>query len=263
MQAHLLEPEKAEYGEKVAALTHNIGLTDYGVGPHPADFEKERRHLLAEKLKAGDRWGAADWAPDEAPSAWYRRPSEEVGPLSLPYTALHALELAIHTHHMDARVLTKGRLILHVAGATSEHEGASDFKVRRQTRLSQAHIISCMHRLTPATHPTHPHPHNPLHRSSSTSCPSWRSSTSCTSASSASSGPARPSSPTRRPRPRGRWCPRRPAWARAGGWWSARYAGWQERQAGGWLLDGVGCCWGTWMWVGVGRRGWVTDLEIR
>lgn len=129
MQAHLLEPGQAEYGERVARLTHNIGLTDYGVGPHPAEYEKERRHLLAEKLKAGG-WGAAEWAAAEEPTAWYRRPAGETAPLSLPYTALHALELAIHTHHIDARVLTKGRLIIHVAGATSEHEGASDFKVR-------------------------------------------------------------------------------------------------------------------------------------
>lgn len=129
MQAHLLEPEKAAYQEKVAQLTASIGRTDYGVGPHPADHEKERRHLLAEKMKAGGGWGAAEWLAEEEPVAWYRRPTAETAPLSLPYTVLHALELAIHTHHIDARVLTKGRLILHVAGATSEHEGASDFKV--------------------------------------------------------------------------------------------------------------------------------------
>lgn len=128
MQAHLLAPEQEGYAERVARLTHNIGLTDYGVGPHPADYEKERRHLLAEKMKAGG-WGAAEWAAEEEPASWYRRPAAETAPLSLPYTALHALELAIHTHHLDARVLTKGRLIIHVAGSTSEHEGAADFKV--------------------------------------------------------------------------------------------------------------------------------------
>lgn len=141
MQAHLLEPEQVEYAERVARLTHNIGLTDYGVGPHPADYEKERRHLLAEKLKAGG-WGAAEWGADEEPASWYRRPPAETAPLSLPYTALHALELAIHTHHLDARVLTKGRLIVHVAGATSEHEGAADFKVCTVVTSERARCVA-------------------------------------------------------------------------------------------------------------------------
>jgi len=142
MQAHLLEPGRAEYGAKVAELTHNIGLTDYGVGPLPADHEKERRHLLAEKLKAGG-WGAAEWGAEEEPAAWYRRPAGETAPLSLPYTALHALELAIHTHYLDARVLSKGRLILHVAGATSEHEGAADFRVLfdKLPQLEELHVV--------------------------------------------------------------------------------------------------------------------------
>lgn len=167
MQAHLLAPEQTEYAESVARLTHNIGLTDYGVGPHPADYEKERRHLLAEKMKAGG-WGAAEWAAEEEPASWYRRPAAETAPLSLPYTALHALELAIHTHHLDARVLTKGRLIIHVAGSTSEHEGAADFKVcgcvcvcmqwldvlARPFRSGPGSISSFLHLIPNQPHPT-------------------------------------------------------------------------------------------------------------
>jgi hypothetical protein len=118
MQALLLQPQNDDIFKKVQSLTRDIGLTDFGVGPSPEQLEKEGAGALV------------GWTEDEQPAQWYRKETVEMMEKSLPYTALHALELAIHARVLPEAVLKKKtRLCIHLAGASSELEGLSDFSV--------------------------------------------------------------------------------------------------------------------------------------
>ncbi|TFJ87078.1 hypothetical protein NSK_001412 [Nannochloropsis salina CCMP1776] len=118
MQAFLLLPDAPEARAKVLSLTREISLTDFGIGPTAKQLTKEGAGLFI------------DWGQDEGPEHWYRKGTSEMMEKSLPYTALHALELAIHAQHLPTTILQKkARLCIHLAGASSELEGLADFSV--------------------------------------------------------------------------------------------------------------------------------------
>jgi len=118
MQALCLQPHNEEAFRKVQSLTRDIGLTDFGVGPSSEQLTKEGAGVLV------------GWSKEEQPAHWYRKETLEMMEKSLPYTVLHALELAIHARVSPEAVLKKKtRLCIHLAGASSELEGFSDFGV--------------------------------------------------------------------------------------------------------------------------------------
>ena len=118
MQALCLQPQNEEVFQKVQSLTRDIGLTDFGVGPSPEQLAREGAGAVV------------GWTEEEQPTQWYRKETVEMMEKSLPYTVLHALELAVHAHVSPEAVLKKKtRLCIHLAGASSELEGLSDFCV--------------------------------------------------------------------------------------------------------------------------------------
>ena len=132
MQALLLAPESEELFRKVQELTRDIGRTDFGVGPPNEQLHKEGSGAVIQ------------WTEEEQPAQWYRKETVETMEKSLPYTALHALELAIHAHVLPEAVLKKTRLCIHLAGVTSELEGLSDFAILFE-KLPQLEELEVVH----------------------------------------------------------------------------------------------------------------------